>query len=231
MKKKLPKSPYNLVLDIDETLVRTFEEANNIKNLKIFSDPRMMAIRKRLYELRLNDQDNKRGSGKDVYITGIARPHYREFLEFANDYFTSVIIWSAGQYPYVHKIVDYLYRDIDKRPDAVLTREDCKENLHSNGIVEFTKPLNFISKKHPELSHCKEHNTIIIDNTAAAFETVNPKNGILIPNYEPREHSDALLKDANTENAFLLLKDWCVNVLFKKNADVRHLDKEDIFFE
>src|SRR3989304_1474697 len=111
---KNPRSDKVIVLDIDETLVHTFEDH------EIFNDSNLLELKRRIYHIEIIDIDRShvRGSGFVYQMSGIMRPYMKEFLEFCFKYFRFVTIWSAGTYSYVHSIVNEIFRDLPY-PDVV----------------------------------------------------------------------------------------------------------------
>ena len=232
-KSKKARTSHNIVLDLDETLISTCLTWKDLSKLKIFSDPRMLQVRGRLYNFEIEDVEDKKGSGNDLELAGIARPHYDKFISFCFEHFDKVIVWSAGTYSYVHKVVEFLFRDAVRKPDAILTRNDCQMKFASDGTLDYTeKPLKLIAEKHAHLSNCMIHNTFILDNTETAFSGVNPLNGILIPNYELKKSDvtmEKLLAEDDLELALPLLQNWLMDSAVMNCKDIRTLPKNKIF--
>lgn len=76
-------SSHYLVLDLDETLVHTFDNFESFYKIKESLSPQ---LKRRLYSFRLDGE----------FYWGIKRPYLDEFLKFSNNYFTKVGVWSAG---------------------------------------------------------------------------------------------------------------------------------------
>jgi len=158
----LYESKFNIVLDIDETLLTSQEETP--------------PYTKRTHKIKINDNM--------IYI--ILRPHYKEFLEFCYDYFQRVIIWSAGEDIYVKKVVKILFNDLPY-PDLVLTHKDCKIYYINGEEIDYSKPLYKLTKIYDKVDLS---NTIIVDDRLKNFLYCNPFNGILIPYYKPKTYRD-----------------------------------------
>lgn len=207
-----------IVFDLDETLVHTFDEYEKYRDLNIQRDPRLFELRRRIYKMRLEDLFQKRGSGVSTDLWGVTRPHVKDLLVFCSSYCKHVGVWSAGQAPYVHAIVDELFRDI-KAPDIVFTWDDCQRN--PDGSLE--KPLSQMFQAFPGMT---PQNTIIIDDRPSTFARANPQNGVVIPAYEPPATVTGMGVDDPT---LLQLKMWMSQPEFRQSKDVRLLDKGTIF--
>lgn len=209
----------NIVFDIDETLVHTFDDYDKLKQLRIFTDAKNMKLRNRVYKLGLDDMFDKRGSGNQTLMWGITRPNLDEFLKYCFKYFRNVAVWSAGQGPYVRAVVKDIFKGIGT-PTLVYVWDDC-ENDEDAGIYE--KPLR---KMYKEVDTMNPTNTFILDDRTTSFSGCNPDNGILIPAYKPIEKVESLHKD---DNAFEKLVNWLNKPEVIRSTDVRKLDKTNIF--
>lgn len=207
-----------IVFDLDETLVHTFDDYEKYRELNIQRDPRLFELRRRVYKLRLEDLFQKRGAGATTDLWGIMRPHVKDLLVFCSSYCKHVGVWSAGQAPYVHAVVDELFRDV-KSPDIVFTWDDCQQN--PDGSIE--KPLTRMFQALPSMT---PQNTIIIDDRPSTFARANPLNGIAIPAYEPPATITGMTVDDPT---LVQLKLWLAQPEFRLSKDVRTLDKTRIF--
>lgn len=216
-KKSSPDSltDLNLVLDIDDTLVQTFDDIQQLYKCPIMKNSKYYPVRKRVYVLKF-DQD-KESEEEDV-VWGVKRPHIDDFLAFANDYFRNVVIWSAGTYDYVHAIVKNLFKNISC-PTRVFTRNDC----HQSEEFGYEKPLQKIYSIIPEMN---PYNTFLIDDRQEVFSRKDPENGIIIPPFSPDiDDLNALTNDT----CFLDLKHWFMQPEVMETYDVRDLDKRSIF--
>lgn len=215
------------VLDVDETLVHTFDNFESWGRLKIMTDPKKMDLRSRCYVLNIEaNKSNKTGAES---MWGVKRPHLNKFLEFCFTYFKYVIPWSAGIFDYVHEIVDNIFIDT-LAPHAVLTRTDCVGPI---GYLE--KPLARLIERIPALKghisidelNLRDNikNVIIIDDRKKSFAQ-NPHNGILIPVYEPVPTVEDIRRN---DVALLQIMSWLTRPDVMKSTDVRKLDKSSIF--
>lgn len=224
--KRKPLTDLICILDIDETLVHTFDRFDSWEKLKIMTDPKKMDLRSRCYVI--NPAANK-SNGSVEPMWGVKRPHLEKFLEFCFTYFKYVIPWSAGIYNYVHEIVDNIFIST-LAPHAVLTREDC-----TGPIGNLEKPLAKLIEIIPSL---KDHividkinardnikNVIIIDDRKKSFNQ-NLNNGILIPVYEPDPTAESIRQN---DIALLQIINWLSRLDVMKTTDVRKLDKSHIF--
>jgi len=208
----------NLVLDIDDTLVQTFDDIDSLYKCPIMKNPKFYPVRKRVYILKFQNEEPEEDEEEEEMIWGVKRPHIDEFLNFANQYFRNIVIWSAGTYDYVHAIVKHLFKQIPC-PAKVFTRNDCTQSEEYG----YEKPLEKIYKSIPEMN---PRNTILIDDRQEVFVRKDPNNGIIIPPFSPDvEDYDSLTSDAS----FLYLKDWFLKPEVMETSDVRKLNKQNIF--
>lgn len=214
-----------VILDVDETLVHTYQNFNKWMELKIMTDPKKIDLRSRCYVINL---ENDKSIGYQEHMWGVKRPHLEEFLKFCFNYFKYVIVWSAGTYDYVHSIVDDIFKDT-YRPHAILTRVDCAGPLN-NLEKPFWKLISIV----PELKQYLRteglesdniKNMFIIDDRLRSFNR-NPNNGILIPVYEPDTTVDGIRKD---DLALPQIMNWLMRPDIMQVDDVRRLNKGNIF--
>jgi len=214
-----------IVLDLDETLVHSNENMAQLKELEIMSDPNLIDLRRRTYQITLDDVVYKKGEGVKTTIWGILRPHVKEFLVWCFSYFKVVIVWSAGKRKYVDAIVDFLFKDI-RRPHVVYSYDQCERT--SNNLL--VKPLNKMIQNVPGLSkYMSLENSFIIDdrNTVyAGYIGDNPNNGIQIQSYSPAFNIHSLRSD---DIALKQLMTWMLRPDVMNSTDVRELDKSEVF--
>jgi hypothetical protein len=218
-KKTSPNSltEHNLVLDIDDTLVQTFEDIHQLYKCPIMKNSKYYPVRKRLYILNFEDSDEDKESD-DNKVWGVKRPHIEDFLIFATQYFRNVVIWSAGTYDYVHSIVKNIFKNLPC-PTKVFTRNDCFQSEEFG----YEKPLQKVFSQIPEMN---SYNTFLIDDRQEVFSRKDPDNGIIIPPFSPDINDlDALTNDT----CFLDLKKWFMLPEVMEAYDVRELDKRTIF--
>jgi TFIIF-interacting CTD phosphatase-like protein len=210
----VPVTNLTIVLDLDETLVRS-EEGTSIKLLtRYLTENKYYNRRRDMYHFVM--RDNK--TSREIY--GIKRPFVDNFLDFAFTYFKRVIVWSAGQYEYVHNICNILFGD-NYQPDLIFTYDDCEFTNNKNGIL--TKPLR---KVWDTFQDTNERNTMILDDRSTVFEKVNPRNGVLIPAYDPYA-SEGINTNVDTRLPEFMM--WLSSDQVKYSSDVRVLDKNNIF--
>jgi len=208
----------NLVLDIDDTLVQTFDDIDSLYKCPIMKNPKFYPVRKRVYILKFQNEEPEEDEEEEEMIWGVKRPHIDEFLNFANQYFRNIVIWSAGTYDYVHAIVKHLFKQIPC-PAKVFTRNDCTQSEEYG----YEKPLEKIYKAIPEMN---PKNTLLIDDRQEVFVRKDPNNGIIIPPFSPDvEDYDSLTSDAS----FLYLKDWFMKPEVMESSDIRKVNKQNIF--
>ena len=212
---------FNIVLDIDATLIHTHGDLENFKSLRIYSEDEQMAMRKNLYHMKLIDVTSEPGEGEITELSGIYRPYLKEFLEFCFDYFKNVIIWSAGKKKYVEKMCEYMF-PLKDQPLIIYNYDDCESD--ENDMI--TKPLEKIYKDKRIKGNLNEKNTFVLDDRTDTF-SLNKRNGIQIPEFE----SDMSVEDICNHSDVELLKliAWFNLKEVQDSKDVRKLNKKNIF--
>lgn len=176
-------SKYNIILDIDETLIHTYEnpsdtEINTFNKLKD-----NIEYKNRLYEIIINSDY------KDYKYYGIKRPHLDEFINFCFDNFNIVAIWSAGKEQYVKKMIDVIFPI--KKPHIVFSYD----NLPTNSTeITYNKPIIKMIDDIKLHNYMSLSDTYIVDDRKENF-LPNPDNGILIPAYIPSLTKKDIKKD------------------------------------
>jgi TFIIF-interacting CTD phosphatase-like protein len=206
----LPETDKTLVLDIDETLVRTWEDFDKLKSSKILSSPEFYPIRKQIYMLDLGE-----GEEEDK-LWGFKRPKLDEFLSFASEYFAHICVWSAGTKEYVEAVCEQIFHK-HRCPDIILTRDACVHDEEKN----LFKPLEKFYELFP---HASPETTIMIDDRDDVMSK-NPDNGIVIPPYEPSIKKVATI---STDDALDKVMNWLSREDVAYAEDIRLVDK-DIF--
>lgn len=214
-----------IVLDLDETLIHSSEKINDLINLNIMSDPDLLDVRERVYQIIMDDVVYRKGSGIKTVMWGIVRPYAKEFLKMCFKYFKVVIVWSAGKRKYVDAIVDFLFKDI-QRPHVVYSYDEC-EKTPSELLV---KPLRKLIDNEADLSkYMNLENSFMIDDrhtVYSGYKNDNPNNGIQIPPYKPEFTIKSLRK---YDNNLKQLMEWFLEHETINSEDVRVLDKSNIF--
>nr|QBK90362.1 MAG: ctd-like (NLI interacting factor-like) phosphatase [Pithovirus LCPAC103] len=211
-----------VVLDLDETLIHTTDDMALLKTLGILTNPKLMALRRRIGVVHIDDVVSSRGSGIKSDLWFIKRPYLKEFLIFCFAYFRVVTVWSAGVNKYVKSIVKEIFKDI-KPPVVIYTRDDTVENP-SDG--EYDKPLSKLISEVPGLSkYMSMNNTLILDDKATTFRA-NPNNGVLSPKYNPPFTISGIMEQ---DIALLQFREWLLKPAVISSEDVRTLDKRRIF--
>ncbi len=198
---------------------------DQLNELGIMTDPALIDLRRRTYQITMDDVVYKKGAGNKTELWGIVRPHVKEFLVSCFSYFKVVAVWSAGKRKYVDAIVDYLFKDI-KRPHVVYSYDQC-ERTSDNLLV---KPLSKMIESEPGLDkYMSIENTFIIDDTKtvyAGFIGDNPDNGIQILAYKPAFNIHLLRSD---DIALKQVMTWFLRPDVMNSLDVRELDKTVVF--
>lgn len=204
-----------IVLDLDETLVHTFNDDgfNNSNKgyelLRLYPD-----LRGRLRKLNI--------PGSTMW--SIKRPYTDVFLQYVLDNFGKVIVWSAGMDEYVHEVVEWIFGTILINPDAIYGRSFCE--LESK---KYTKPIRKLIIQ-PELhGSVRMDNTLFIDDNVISTSP-NPSNAVTIPRYQPNinGHINDLL--SYSDKSLVQLIDWLESDAVPKyesgiSTDVRVLKK------
>jgi TFIIF-interacting CTD phosphatase-like protein len=201
--------PYrNIVIDIDETLVKSFDD---IASANIFEKSIIYpSVVDRVYHIY-------RSNNKILW--GVVRNHVETFLSYVLNNFDIVVIWSAGIPEYVKVIVRYIFEDIPY-PDYVLDQTFCEVDSCSG---MWYKPITKLRILCPNINL---RNTIIVDDNKYNF-IANLSNGVLIPpfTFDPKR-PETFPKD---DDVLLRLIRWFDSDEFKTAEDVRLLDKRSIF--
>lgn len=174
--KSLPNARKNiLILDMDEVLVHT-----NREQLRNIDDD------EQIFKMDMNQADAENLSsttvliGNQEYSTQL-RPGLREFLRWANQYFT-VGLWTAGRPDYANQVLDFI------DPDKTLISEDLRYfRMHCEGIV-----MNTCFVKNLELYGYDLRRIFMIDDSSFSFLRQTAKvegrrfytNGILVEPFE-----------------------------------------------
>jgi hypothetical protein len=207
-------------LDLDASLLSTSDRMDLFERLKLFSNPVNSHLRERLYYIDLIDVCDKPGKGIRSKMWGILRPHIFEFIDFLFEYCQSIMIWSAGQPKYVSAISNILFPFSGKQPKLVYSHDDCYEKKG-----DLYKPLEkAFSDPHGE-GHFRPENTFHLDDRTDVI-SLDPKNGIHIPAYDPKFTPEGILED---DISLLQLKYWLLLPEVRASKDIRLLDKSTIF--
>lgn len=210
----------SIVLDIDNTLVHTHGDDDEYVNLKLFTDPKMIKHRGRIYSMSLTDVTSPPGTGEELKLYGIYRPWLKEFLDFCFKEFDFVIIWSAGKKKYVEKMCELMFTDRKKQPLLIYNYDDCE--IYDDYI---RKPLQKLYNDPRTKGKMNEKNTYVLDDRDDTF-ALNKDNGILIPEYEAEMTVKGIYK--NDENLLKLMAFFVLPEV-RNISDVRKLNKKKIF--
>ena len=211
---------HNIVLDIDATLLHTQDEAYDLEEMNIYSNPTRFRLRNKVYHMNLIDVTNDPGKGNITSLSGIYRPFLKEFLDFCFEYFNNVIIWSAGKRKYVEECCRLMF-PIDS-PSIIYSWDDCVNN--SKGLF---KPLSklFDNKEYEHLNITAQ-NTFHLDDRDDVY-SLNPDNGIKIPEFECSMSTNKIM--GHKDDELLKLMCWLSQSKVKNSKDIRTLDKSSIF--
>lgn len=231
---KREKMEYGIILDLDSTLIYTFDqdEASELEKIGIWTKVEYVDIRRRLYKIVVDDvMTSTRGIGEQIELWGIMRPYLMSFLKFCFEHFLFVAIWSAGRRKYVEACVDILFCGI-QRPHVIYTYDDCIKHDLKKGKTVLVKPIQKMITAIPKLDkYLNLDNCLILDDTEYTFSHTNKDNGILIPQFRPNilslsEHQ--ICQNLRYNDTALLS---CINY-FKSQPHIpnwRLTDKSQIF--
>lgn len=210
------------ILDLDETCIHTYTDMNLYR--KISQDPQFNKIRNRIYYLNIPDIGGK-GSGIHGQVWGIERPYLKDFLTYLVYNFKTIIVWSAGIEPYVHAIVNHIFKGIG-RPNIIYSRKQCL-NVGTERDKRYTKPISSLIDSNWNLRNRKINmkNTFIIDDRIDYVQK-NFSNAIVIPPYSPSTTVESM---SIMDKALLRIMTWMNNDDFRQSKDIRYLPKDGIF--
>lgn len=214
------------ILDLDETLIHSWSNTQLPETLNIYGDREIFEI----FHPHGKDPLAYSFTAAETDFWGMYRPHLRQFLQFCDNYFDNVFIWSAGVPDYVSSVCECIFRDYSvDHPRAIWSRLHCDK---SDGVYHkpIAKLMEHVRRKRYDPYSIDLSQTLIIDDKEYTFLD-NPHNGILIPSYAPPENGDlaALLKYNQEDNAFPKLIKWMETSQVKFCTDVRSLEKKGIF--
>lgn len=225
-----------IVLDLDETLIHAYDDIEQLKEMGVFSDPKYIDLRRRIFKISF-DQEDENGDAAKYQMWAIERPYLRDFLEFCTNYFQHVIVWSAGIKPYVREVVKHIFRGLDK-PKVVYSREKCegKKNLY--------KPLRKLIDENPHLD-LDLTQMFALDDRCSTFKD-NYENGILLPPFHPpinesgykgtqEDIEDAIVTDLEIlredDHALVLIMQWLLKPSVSNVSDTRVVLKPFYYLE
>lgn len=229
-----------IVLDMDLTLISAI--GDDLPLSKIMKSKYRGDYNKLIQNKVINPiiMVNYAGSGITIQNDIVRRPGVNQFLAFCRMTFKNVILWSAGQAPYVHAVVNNVLDPMGKLFDEVMTYNDVEtytftpESRHLMkmtsmpvfGSVVSTKPL---VKIYDKILGCSSENTVIVDDIACNF-LPNPRNGILIPPFNP--DLEDLIHCSDKLNSSKLIStissDLCLYRLIHYLSDQDFLDSQDV---
>lgn len=215
---------HNLVLDLDETMVYTFDNIGELYKL-IETDEDFDWLSVHSYILEMCDP-NEEGCNEEYKMWGLFRPYLVEFITYAIERFDNIYIWSAGKRKYVDAIVDRIFPSLDYNPPIILNFDDTE--ISEEGVVTKNLQKLFDNKD----CDAKPHNTFVMDDIKDTFSQ-NPDNGILCPPFsiedydDPKEMADNIrekMKNDNFLQKIIKFFEEC-----KDEKDVRNLNMGERF--
>lgn len=215
---------HNIILDLDETLVRSIDDIGILNELGILTNAEYTNLRNKLYRLKLDDCLESRGSGVCSRMWGIKRPYLNEFIEWCFTYFNLVMVWTAGQPQYAKELVKVIFHDAPS-PDVTY---DMRSVVVINKEGEYCKPLENLFRTERITKIAGLHNTFLVDDK---FDNsiVNIDNAVVIPPFEPESTIEGITNLEKNDNALKVLQKWFMRKEVMECDDIRTLDKTQIF--
>jgi hypothetical protein len=136
----------------------------------------------------------------------IKRPYLDSFLDFLFENFDRVVLWSAGNYDYVHAVSNVIFNK--HKPYKIYTRDDCESK---NGSKSH-KPLSKIAGTDKKLK-----NIFLVDNLPENSSS-NEQNHFYIPDYDPEHPKITKSNLEYIDTALFKIQDFMKNNLFNKKA-------------
>jgi len=225
--------PKTLILDLDETLVHSWENPQFLETYQIYSNPEIYrkfhptGSSQIAYSILL---DLPQGQNR---IWGLFRPDMYKFLNFSGDYFDNILVWSAGIEPYVEEITKLIFLESGMKPPKLIWSRSKCSNYQGYYHKPISELLSDISRRPFSQLKIDPKSTLILDDKTYTFMQ-NPENGILIPIYHPgqdRPGKIPYMEDLldRSDDALSKLTDWLDQPEVKNSTDVRNLDKSQIF--
>ncbi len=230
----------NIILDIDNTLLCSFQENEHlIVTLNKLYPGRLDQLIQEGYVVKIQMPNFGGSGGVNVYYA-FKRPGLDQFLTFCRKNFKNTFIWSAGHPRYVNEITKILDKDEtifkhiytsnhvvkyvkDNYRDVIVPLEPGVDMRYCPDIVMTSKPIVKIEYDYPTEVSLK--NTVIVDDLACNFELDNSKNGILIPTFKPSVY-DAI--NVNESLLRVLSNDLCLYRLIHYLSDDEFEDIHDV---
>ncbi len=199
-----------IILDLDETLIHTFEDTNAIHKIKLLTDHKYIEERHNFFVLDFYDKSEE----QQFHLFGMKRPYLEEFIDFCFNKFGIVIVWTAGSADYADSVVNNIFNVL---PHFVFSREHCREFKHN-----LIKPLKDLFDYEPDLEkYTTLDHMIMLDDREENF-ILNNRNGIVVQPFYPKITKNHIeTSDTNLKLAASLLKD----ILKQKGGTIGTLPK------
>jgi len=203
---RVPESKQNIVLDIDENIVHTFEDNTSPVLSQLFELPDEMELRKRIYIIQFE---------KGEWMWGIQRNYLQTFLDYCEKRFKRIIVWTAGTKEYAERVTNVIFSG-RKAPYKVYSREDCVVYGKS-----YIKPLSKITDSEVTLE-----NTIFLDDNKFYMQK-NVGNAIITPAFSPEASLQGLKV---CDIALLQVISWAGRSEVLAASDIRHVQSKEFIF-
>lgn len=214
-----------LIIDLDETLLHSYENPQFLEDLKIYEEP---IVFKKFHQSVKTFSMHLEKNEMNIVIWGVFRPYLKEFLDFVYKNFDHVVFWSAGTSQYVQEIIDQMVEDFDIPHGKVIwSREKCHKHAGT-----FHKPIAQLQEdlrtRYYSTIIINPLKTLILDDKTYTFID-NPANGVLIPLFHPGENPTVETLINSRDQALLKFMNWYNRPEVKFANDYRMLKKDNIF--
>jgi len=162
------RSCLTIVLDLDETLIRTFDTNEKVPIAKDDPDYFSFYIDRDLFE-------------------GMKRPYLDDFISSIFRKAGKLVIFTAAKLEYANKVIDIIFRNHGRRPDKVFTYENC---ARENG--ELRKPIDLVFDAFPDTTD--ENRLIILDDKQSVYFSHDIKNVAQVKPFTGSKYDKVLWK-------------------------------------
>lgn len=172
-----------IILDLDETLIRTFDKGEKIPIPRHHPDYFSFDLRGNRYE-------------------GMKRPNLDFFLSKIYRLATRIIIFTAAKPDYARKVVDIIFANMPYKPDHIFTYVDCESDPSY-----IKKPLDLVINKFPD--EISRDRTIVLDDKQCVYFLKDIENIAQVTPFTG-EINDSTLKRAYYNIKYLWRKEKSV---------------------
>lgn len=171
LKKKTNLTNLALVLDLDETLVHTFDPQYKLAD---GTYDRLNPEYRKLpnyYSIKCDD-----GS----LVEGLVRPYAKEFLETAFNLTYPLFVFTAGSASYAEEICNILFPV--RKPTKIYNRDHCHDGS------KLKKPVLLIHKEFPDM--ITDGRILIVDDRQDVYYAIDQRTLFKIPPWRGKDMND-----------------------------------------